>query len=218
MGVRATTLGGDSSMRGSWRLALGAGVTTVAVFLTAGSAMAAKLYVSPTGDPPTKRGSCARPNGHDIQSVVNLAVAGDTVIVCPGTYPGFVQVAKKLTLQGQPGATVVPPLDETAWTGPLVLAGRTDGTQVPLTDTITIKGLTVDGQNRAGAVGTAHEVGAPVGIRGENANVAISGNTVLNVAQSPLSGVQTGVGIMVAAQTGRSAKGNVTTNTVSNIQ
>jgi hypothetical protein len=205
-------------MRGTRRLALGAGVMSVAVFSMAGSALAAKLYVSPTGDIATRKGTCAKPNAHTIQGGITAANAGDTVIVCPGTYPEFVQVAKKLILQGQPGATVIPPLDETAWTGPLVLAGRVDHVQVPLTDTITVKGLTVDGQNRAGAVGSTHEIGAPVGIRGENANVVISGNNVLNVTYPAAPGDQTGAGILVSAQTGLAAKGNVNTNTVSHIQ
>src|SRR5262249_7682868 len=87
MGRARTDMGRVPRMRGTRLLALGASVTITAVFATAGSAMAAKIYVSPTGEIAAKRGSCAKPNWHTIQSAVNAALDGDTVIVCSGTYP-----------------------------------------------------------------------------------------------------------------------------------
>jgi parallel beta-helix repeat protein len=41
-----------------------------------------------------------------IQAVVTAAAAGDTIIVCPGTYAENISVSKSLTLQGAPGAII----------------------------------------------------------------------------------------------------------------
>lgn len=41
-----------------------------------------------------------------IQAAVTAAVAGDTIIVCPGTYAENISVSKSLTLQGVPGAII----------------------------------------------------------------------------------------------------------------
>jgi len=51
---------------------------------------AATLYV----------GSCGGPNKPTIQAAVNASSPGDTVLVCPGTYPEQVTITKDLILQG----------------------------------------------------------------------------------------------------------------------
>jgi hypothetical protein len=43
---------------------------------------------------------CAAPNKPTIQAAVNASSQGDTVLVCPGTYPEQVTITKNLTLQG----------------------------------------------------------------------------------------------------------------------
>lgn len=89
-----------------------------------------------------------------IQAAVNAASPGDTVLVCPGTYPEQVTIAKNLTLSGlnsgnAGSAVVVPPptglvvLPPDTVTAPQVFVDGTNGgvTQVVVSD------LTVDAAN-----------------------------------------------------------------------
>jgi len=63
------------------------------------AALAATQWVN--DDPPVGTNtSCANPGFNDIQSAVNAAGVGDTVRVCPGVYPGRIDVAKRLILRG----------------------------------------------------------------------------------------------------------------------
>jgi len=59
------------------------------------------LYVSPKAWPWAKDQSCKTAAFKTIQSAVNAAPAGGTVVVCAGTYHEQVVLAKPLTLKGQ---------------------------------------------------------------------------------------------------------------------
>jgi len=63
------------------------------------------LYVSPRGNPHNNGGSCDSARFRTIQSAVNAAPGGATVIVCRGTYHEQVVISKPLSLEGQ-GATI----------------------------------------------------------------------------------------------------------------
>jgi len=64
----------------------------------------------------TASATCANPTVATINAAITAATAGDTIYVCPGTYPESVKVTKKLTLLGaQHGVTAT--------------SGRTDTTQ-----------------------------------------------------------------------------------------
>ena len=59
------------------------------------------LYVAPNAKAGASDQSCRSAKYRTIQSAVNAAPAGGTVVVCPGTYHEQVVIAKPLNLQGQ---------------------------------------------------------------------------------------------------------------------
>jgi nitrous oxidase accessory protein NosD len=80
--------------------------TAIAAQASTASAAPAKhgnhaLYVSPKASPWAKDQSCRTAKFRTIQSAVNAAPAGGTVVVCAGTYREQVVVAKPLSLRGQ---------------------------------------------------------------------------------------------------------------------
>jgi len=73
------------------------------------------VVVGPSGPPaaPSARGSwggwpssCAHPDYTAIQPAIEAVATGGVVVVCKGTYPGMVNVDRRITLAGQPGATI----------------------------------------------------------------------------------------------------------------
>jgi parallel beta-helix repeat protein len=87
---------------------LGGSVLLLAGSLSVASGVAASSttwYVSPTGASGAAGTSCATASFGTISAAVSAAAAGDTVIVCAGTYKEDVAVTKALTLSGQ-GATI----------------------------------------------------------------------------------------------------------------
>lgn len=59
------------------------------------------LYVSTSGNPHNSGRSCRSARFSSIQSAVNAARPGATVVVCPGTYREQVVISKRLTLEGK---------------------------------------------------------------------------------------------------------------------
>jgi len=87
---------------------LGGSVLLLAGSLVVASGVAASSttwYVSPTGATGAAGTSCATASYGTISAAVSAAAAGDTVVVCAGTYKEDVAVSKALTLSGQ-GATI----------------------------------------------------------------------------------------------------------------
>jgi parallel beta-helix repeat protein len=65
------------------------------------------VYVAPTeGKHRVNGNSCAHPDFTSIQTAIEKVALGGTVIVCKGTYPGLVNVDRRVTLSGRPGATI----------------------------------------------------------------------------------------------------------------
>jgi hypothetical protein len=64
------------------------------------------LYVGPGGGAAGSNTSCATAGYTTIQTAVDAAEVGGTVVVCAGTYKESVNIHQQLTLQGQPGAVV----------------------------------------------------------------------------------------------------------------
>ena len=62
------------------------------------------LYVSARAKPWNSDRSCRSAAFKTIQSAVNAAPAGGTVVVCPGTYYEQVVISKPLTLTGKQAA------------------------------------------------------------------------------------------------------------------
>jgi nitrous oxidase accessory protein NosD len=69
----------------------------------AGSAL---VYVNAAAAGTQDDSSCANASQTTIQGGVDTVSAGGTVIVCAGSYTGFVTISKRLTLHGQRGAVV----------------------------------------------------------------------------------------------------------------
>jgi nitrous oxidase accessory protein NosD len=192
----------------------------IGLLATVGSAFAGtgKIYVSHAPVTDSGKHTCNKPNYNTIQDAVDHAVA-TTVIVCNGTYAEHVVIDHAIVLQGNTGATVVPPGGPSdRWDGPIILVGTLDSAGDPQAVT-TVKGLIVDGQDRADVPGTARGTLAPVGIRVENSNAVIQGNIVRGVEDLDAFGDQSGLGILVHAANGTTITSvKVTGNTVEGFQ
>lgn len=66
------------------------------------------VYVGPAGSKSSSNwgSSCSNPDYTSIQAAIEGVAVGGTVVVCRGTYPGMVNVDKRITLSGRPGATI----------------------------------------------------------------------------------------------------------------
>ena len=180
------------------RLALGVMTCAVCVLAPSGVALAWNhgghhhrntLFVSPGGTTGSDDTSCDTGAYSTIQSAVNDAPSGGTVIVCPGTYPESVVISQPLTLTGLPGATV-----QGASTNSIMCdqLGPMGPGSAPCLAGITIKsgwvkvsGFTVTGSIGEGILVTGSLTGGSI------SNVSITGNRVVGNdtggAQSPNS-------------------------------
>ncbi|MFL5860520.1 MAG: nitrous oxide reductase family maturation protein NosD, partial [Solirubrobacteraceae bacterium] len=135
------------------------------------------LFVSSSGSSGGAGYSCATANYSTIQSAVDAAPAGGTVIVCPGTYTENVVISQPLKLQGL-GATVhgastnTIMCDQLGPKGPgsaLCLAAITIKSSW-----VQVRGFTVTGAIGEGILATGSLQGGSI------SNVSITGNRVAN--------------------------------------
>lgn len=96
------------------------------------------LYVSPKGSASKNDKSCRQAKYDSIQTAIEAAPLKATVIVCKGTYPGGVNLDRRVNLAGKPGATI----DAT---------GDAYGIAVSVSSTAVV-GLTVENANLANAI------------------------------------------------------------------
>ncbi len=134
------------------------------------------LFVAPNGAPTGAGYSCASAAYATIQSAVNAAPAGGTVIVCPGTYTEDVVITQPLTLRGLNGATVQGVPTNSTMCDQL---GPSGPGSAPCLAAITIKsgwvqvsGFTVTGATGEGILATGSLAGGSI------SHVVISGNHV----------------------------------------
>src|SRR5579864_8158566 len=64
------------------------------------------LYVSPKGSAAKNDKSCKHAKYNSIQTAIEAAPLKGTVIVCKGTYPGGVNLDRRVNLAGKAGATI----------------------------------------------------------------------------------------------------------------
>jgi len=186
--------------------------TTVALALGVHDASAAKRQV----------GSCTtNPLQYTtIQAAVNATNNGDTVQICPGTYPEQVNVTTAISLTNVPtmsdpmitipaggavqNTTLLPPYQ----TFPAAAQVLVDP---PANAKVTIKNLIVDGTGN-NVQTCSMEL---IGIYYQNAGGGISGNTTQNqLLPDGYQGCQDGEGIFVESQTANTPPLNIVGNTV----
>lgn len=132
------------------------------------------LYVSPSAKHWNSDRSCRSAAFTTIQSAVNAAPAGGTVVVCPGTYHEQVVIGKPLTLKGK-HATI----DETGVTPTFQV------TLPPPTGTQTIFAAVIMGSSGIDFTGfrVQHAQGEGIlaaGLSGTVSGIVISGNAVVH--------------------------------------
>ena len=144
-----------------------------------------------------------------IQQAVTAVGNGGTVLVCPGTYPEQVVIAKSMTLKGLAAGTaaqalIVPPaggLTQNA-TRP---SGDPVAAQILIQNgaNVTISGLTVDGAGN-GITGCAPDL---MGIYYQNSSGAVRSSLIRNqvLGGAGLIGCQSGEAIFVETGTGGTA-------------
>ncbi len=127
-------------------------------------------------------------NKGGIQAAVDAASAGDQVNVAAGTYVEQVDIGKNLTLQGAGTSTVIESPDTlnvsfTTSSAKKAIVCAHDAMDVTVAD------FTVDG------LGKGNVNYQFIGVAYRNAGGTVSGCDILNVRDTPFSGVQHGVGL-----------------------
>lgn len=174
------------------------GAVVLLVTLSATAASAAEIKVDDNG------AECPTAVFTTIQAAVNAANPGDTIRVCPGTYPEQVEIRKPLIVRGDnlvvvtsPGGGVVPNTSSTFSgfpTAAIIL--------VENTERVTIENITVDGANN-GIAGCTPDL---IGIYYRNASGTVNFAAVKNIKLAAgLEGCQSGQAISVQTSSGLSS-------------
>ncbi len=188
-------------------------------YLMASAAVFA-LTIQPASARSLQVGTCtAKSNFGTIQSAVDAAAAGDTVVVCPGDYPEEVTITKALTLRGINGKPLpritIPAGGAVANT--TRMNGKSTAAQVLVspatTADVTIANIIVDGSgNNITSCGLEL-----IGIYYRNAGGTVYNSTAQNQLLPPgYQGCQSGQGIFVENETPGTDAITVKRNTVTN--
>jgi hypothetical protein len=166
-----------------------------AIGVSSGQAAAATRWVNDdkTAVPPGT--SCDRPGYNSIEDAENVSAPGDTINVCPGTYPEVVTVDP-----GRDGLTIrsVFPLAAVIQAPPTIavdLVNFKSIVRVTTSKNVTLAGFTITGPGPAGCDSIRY------GVRvdgGGSANIV--GNHITDIRDNPFGGCQNGIGIQVGRQ------------------
>jgi hypothetical protein len=140
-------------------------------------------------------GTCPDAFFSRVQSAIDAAVPGTTILLCPGTYAEQLLVTKRIRLIGSPGARLAPPALPLRTTS--LRSGRTVTAAVILRAPAKIEGLAID----VAAHGvTTCDGSAPllagIYVRGVAATISGTSVTGTRIAGAP-SDCTSGVGILV---------------------
>lgn len=129
-----------------------------------------------------------------IQPQIDVAVAGDTVLVKAGTYVEQLSIAKDLTIKGAGSATVV---QSPALLTAKVIEGVSRKPVVYAENAnVVLRDLTVDG------AGLGNANNSFIGVAYSNAGGAIESVEIKNIQDTPFSGVQHGVALLARVYDG----------------
>ncbi len=165
-----------------------------------------------TGDPYIIRGGTTY-HFSSIQAAINFANPGEEIYVEPGTYTEQLQIQENLTIQGTaPGVIVQAPSS-------LPLSFTTSAEHHPIiyvhdANDVSLIGLTVDGMG----LGNAYNYDRFDGVAYYNAGGTIQNNTIMDITDTPLDGMQRGVGIYAYNAVGSPLTLDVIGNTILDYQ
>jgi hypothetical protein len=161
----------------------------------AAPAQAARLIVSNSATP------CPGAKYTSIQTAINAAASGDTILVCAGTYAEQLSISISLNINAEIGAFLVPPsLTQNATsleTGDSIAAAIfISGANVSIT------GLTVDGVNN----GITECAPDAIGVYFQNSSGSLRHDAIRNFKLSAsLNGCQSGTGVFVESASGQTS-------------
>jgi hypothetical protein len=188
-------------------LAISAVLAPSLVVLGSGAASAAaRIYVSPHGQPANSGTSCRTAKFSDINAAIAAASAGGTVVVCRGTYHTQAIVSKSLNLIGRPGAVVNAKGQKPITIGGMTLPGSI-GIGVLGTSRVLVRGFRVVGAGfDAILVGLSSFVRVSHNLLQHNGDVGVDFNgSSYSIADHDVSRFNTGGGFLIADDVGPSS-------------
>lgn len=157
---------------------------------------AAKLIVSNSATP------CLGAQFMSIQTAIDAASAGDTVVVCSGTYAEQLAIAKSLRIEAETGAFLVSAAMQQNATSLATGEQIAAAVLVSAATDVSISGLTVDGINN-GIVECAPRL---IGVYFQNSSGSLRHTAIRNFKLSAgLNGCQSGTGVFVESGGGQSS-------------
>jgi parallel beta-helix repeat protein len=161
------------------------------------------------------KSECPDANFQRIQDAVNAAEAGAQIRVCKGIYVEQLKIDTSLTIQADPGATLLPTQIQLNTISLLDSSQIAAAILVKNTAFVTISGLIVDGANN----GISECSPNLMGVIFQNASGRIERSVVRNFKLTPfLSGCQSGDGIYVQSGAGQVSRVEIVDNTVHDFQ
>ena len=145
---------------------------------------AGALYVAPSGKSGAADRNCASAAYSTVQSALDVAPSGGTVVVCRGTYTGDVVISKPVTLTGNQGAVIHGSSTSTATCEQL---GSHGSSTAPCLAAITIKSGNVKVQGFTVTGATAEGILATGSLTGSISHVVIESNRVVGNDQGSLA-------------------------------
>jgi parallel beta-helix repeat protein len=150
-----------------------------------------------------------------IQDAINNARPGDVIHVCPGTYAEQIVISKRLHIEADNGAIIMP--SGTSPNAIDVFSGDPLAAVVLVqnAENVSIEGLIVDGTNN-GLTGCSPDL---IGVLYQNASGSIQHNAIRHLKLAgTLSGCQSGEGIVAQSGSGGSTTVRISENSVEDYQ